>query len=239
VFGPYCSITPQRDGGELDEAVGLDHHGGETDVERVESGDNAESATSLLDCDTACELGDHQEHESDGEEEEDANECDVGPQGGDEEEESDDEPAGEVDSESALKHLNVTLVGCNDTQVGDVERRKRQPECTIGRKGGSTESITGGELPHASKKLSESSVEEGHADHDIGDSNVTSDYIEHGENVSRASKSEQSKRSGVREHSQVGRGTSVSRCGGIGSLFLVRAVVERRHSFTGDVVAVG
>jgi hypothetical protein len=66
-------------------------------------------------------------------------------------------------------------------------RRENSPKLT-----GCTERVTRDELPHASKQLSKTTVEEGHAYYDIWNSNVTGMYVVKGEYEGRRRESEQS-----------------------------------------------
>jgi hypothetical protein len=57
---------------------------------------------------------------------------------------------------------------------------------------GCTERVTRDKLPHASKELGKTTIEQCHADYDIWDGNVARLYVVKGQNQSRRCKSKQS-----------------------------------------------
>jgi hypothetical protein len=160
----------------------------QTDVIRDEGSDDAESTSSLSQVDVTGEFTRSKECECDGEQTEESDKgyalsqsCDARSREKDrilrsgswsrrrmeaafvQEQESDDGPSSEVDTQRARELLGILSVRSSGTGAWVEDSSIGEPEGSVRRKCGSTESVTLGELPHSSEKLSKTTTEDGHS----------------------------------------------------------------------------
>lgn len=162
-------------------------------------GDNAECTTSLVDDSVASELSSSEEDEGDEQEEEHGGKGDGGLVGGEEHDEGEDEPGDQVDAQCAREFLRLALVRSQDTAGWPEDQSEGEPETAIGREGGSTEGVAGGELPHTSEKLAQSSHTECHANNHVWCGDATSANIVERQDQSGRGEREESQWGGVAE----------------------------------------
>jgi len=108
-------------------------------------------------------------------------------------------------------------VGGSDTEIGVKEGSVGQPETAIRGESGSAESVAGGELPHPSSKLSETADEASHTDDGVGDGNIASMDVIHGQDEGRAGEGEETERTRVTQVPQLRGGVVNVGVGGEGA----------------------
>jgi len=184
--------------GESEQIV-LSQELSETAVVRNERGDDADCTTCLAYGIVGREIGDCENEERHHEAEEEHTQADRLAERGKEEQKSDATPANEVDGDGVNNLAGVGRggIGITDAKTGDQEDRKREPEGAERREGTSSKGVAGGELPHASNELGETTTEEGHANDDVGSVDVTSVYIVQRQDERRGRKGEEAKWGGV------------------------------------------
>jgi len=165
-------------------------------VVRDEGGDDTEVASGLSEILLESELASGKNSKSSGKESEESNEGDALAESDDEEQECENKPGDEVDSEGALE-LRCICEGRNNTGAGNEDGGEGHPESTIGSEGSSTEHVSTGELPHASKELGSATTEDGHTDNDVRMGNTPGAYVVEGEDEGGGSEGEQPESCGV------------------------------------------
>lgn len=192
--------------GEGEERVFLSQELGSASVEGDGSGSEAESSSSPTEGSVTSELAACKHEESDVEKGEEGNQGNVNPQGSQEEEEGNNEPGRQKDSDGARELSRSIGISSGDTKRGVEEGGIGHPETTVRGEGSCAECVASGEFPHASKELSETTNETGHADNGIRGGDTTSMNVEHGKDEGCASEGEEAKRSRVGDDPQLRRG---------------------------------
>jgi len=164
-------ITDRED--EIPRVMSIDTSG--SGVESKGSSEDAESTTGFGDLDVLGEFTDHEEHEGDRQEEEQAGQDEGRAKGTSEHDGGEDEPSHEVDTKRIVELAGGgTTESSEDTRAGNEDRAEREPEATIRGEGSSTEGVSTCELPHTSEELAETTDTEGHSDYNIGLSDMAS-----------------------------------------------------------------
>jgi hypothetical protein len=184
--------------GELDVGALIGVKTGSTSIVRTHGSDDAHGTSSMSDRLLSGELSNTEEEEGDPEEEEHGAEGDGRLVGGDEHDEGEGEPGHQVDSKSIVELIGRGVSG-EDTGRWPEDEGKREPETAIGRESSGTEGVTGRELPHACKKLDETSNADGHRDDQVRGGDVTSIDVEERQDQRGGGEREETERAGVTE----------------------------------------
>lgn len=200
----------KREDGDLEEGVAVVLDTGQSVVPGKEGSEHTKQTTSDLKAVLglkSTEVGGvvlaGEEEESQVKREEEEEEHDSRLQGAEEQEGSEDEPAGQEETNDRASVGGVGLVrtnlGVEDVETGREKKTIGNPETTIRRESGSTKGVADSHLPHTSQKLDETTVTKSERKRDVGGGDAAGVHVDGGEDKGSEGESAETQRSRIGE----------------------------------------
>lgn len=181
--------------GEVGGVVGQET--GDGSVHGSKTTDDAETASSLCEGGVSSNVCGGKDKEGDGNVNKDKHKSNGRAGKTDGEESGDDAPHDEVETDGLKELVGVLLVRGLYAEPGNLDNSPGHPECTVACEGTGSEGVTACPLHAATDDLAKTTVEESDTDEDVGDLDVTSAKVVHGQQDGGAAESHQSKRGWV------------------------------------------